>query len=99
MSKRAFERVSASFAVKFPHDGGISYGIVTDMSENGMCIRSGKCASCDTELKVLFPMASSNLEVPVRIVRSLRTLDFYDIMGVKLLRPSKKYMKIVRKAK
>ena len=97
MNKRAFERVAASLAVKFPHDGSFSYGIVTDISEKGMCIRSGKCASCDTEMKVIFPMASSNLEVLVKVMRIEKTDDFYISMGVEVIRPSKKYRNMVKR--
>ena len=93
--KRNATRIPASLVVKFVHHGSICYGLITDLSENGMRINSGVCLPSNTSIKLLLPLKEEVLELPVKVRRLVETDAFYDIMGVEVLKPSEKYIQIV----
>ena len=93
--RRISKRVPSSLVVKFLQDDALCYGIVTNISDNGMCIQSGNCLPCDSQIKLQIPLKDTLLEVPVKVMRVVKTDDFYETMGVELLKPTKKYLKIV----
>ncbi|HDH05224.1 MAG TPA: PilZ domain-containing protein [Nitrospirae bacterium] len=99
MTRRACERIPSSLVVKFHQDNSVCYGIATDISEKGMCIRSGICLPCDSKFNLQIPLKNSHLEIPVKVRRVEKTDGFYDTMGVELLKPTKKYLKIVNSFK
>ena len=99
MTRRACERIPSSLVVKFHQDNSVCYGIATDISEKGMCIKSGICLPCDSKFKLQIPLKNSHLEVSVKVRRVEKTDGFYDTMGVELLKPTKKYLKIVNSFK
>ncbi len=94
VKKRACERIPASLVVKFIHDDSLCYGIVTDMSDNGMCIKSGNCLPCDSKVTLQIPLKKGDLEIPVTVRRVVKSDGFYDIMGVELSKPTKRYLQI-----
>jgi hypothetical protein len=99
MTKRAFERIPSSLVVKFLQDDSVCYGIVTNISEKGMCIKSGVCLPSDSQIKLEIPLKDSQLEIFAKVIRVEKTSDFYDTMGVELIKPTKKYLKIVNSFK
>lgn len=99
MSKRAYRRIPASMLVKFIHCGSMCYGIVTNISENGMCIRSGFCLPRDTETMLVIPLKDKNIEVLAEVKWVEKTSSFYDSMGVALSAPPDKYSQIVENIK
>jgi hypothetical protein len=99
MAKRTCERVPSSLVVKFNRGDAVCYGIVTNISEKGMCIKSGSCFPRDAEIELQIPLKDSQLNIPVKVKRIERTSNFYDSMGVELLKPTKKYLKIVNNLK
>ncbi len=99
MKRRAHERVPSSMLVKFKGDKSVCYGIATNISEKGMCIKTGTCLPCDSQIRLQIPLKDTQLEVPAQVIRVETTGDFYDTMGVELLKPTKKYLKIVNSFK
>ncbi len=97
--KRCSLRIPASLVVKFVHRGSICYGLITDISENGMRINSGVCLPSNSSLKLLLPLKEEVLELPVKVRRLVQTEAFYDIMGVEVLKPPPKYLQIVESFK
>ena len=97
--KRCAARIPASLVVKFLHRGSICYGLITDLSENGMRINSGVCLPSNSSLKLLLPLKEEVLELPVKVRRLVETDAFYDIMGVEVLKPPQKYLQIVESFK
>jgi len=75
------------------------YGLITDLSENGMRIKAGVCLPSNSSLKLMLPLKDEVLELPVKVRRLVETDAFYDIMGVEVLKPPKKYLKIVKRFK
>ncbi len=81
--------------VKFPHNNTTCYGIVKNISEKGMCINSGVCLPSGSVVEMLIPLKKEELQVPVNVRWIAKTGDFYDAMGIEILKPSEKYLKIV----
>jgi hypothetical protein len=99
VQRRAHERIPASLVVKFSHCDSTCYGIVTNISEKGMCINSGVCLPYDSKIKLHIPLKNQHLALPVKVRWVAKTNEFYDTMGVELLNPTKKYLQIVSSIK
>ncbi len=97
--KRAYGRIPSSLVVKYFHRGSICYGLITDLSDKGMCINSGVCLPSNSSIKLLLPLKEEVLELPVKVRRVVRTDTFYDTMGVEVLDPTDKYLKVVESFK
>lgn len=96
MQKRTYERIPASLVAKFFLCNTLYYGIVTNISENGMCINTGTCFPCGSKVKLRIPLKEEVLEVPVKVSRVVKeTNSLYDVMGVEVLNPSERYLQIV----
>ncbi len=99
LQKRTDKRISSSFYVKYLSGEITCYGIVMNLSEKGMCISTGSCLASDSRIKLLIPQKAENMEIPVRVKWVTKSCDFYDSMGVELLKPSKKYQQLFNKLK
>ncbi len=99
IQRRLYERIPASLLVKFLYFNSTCYGIVKNISEKGMCIHTGICLPFDSKVKLIIPLKDDHLEIPVKVRWVSKTNDFYDTMGVELLNPSKKYLRIVNSIK
>ncbi len=95
LQKRACERRPACMVVKFPHNNATCYGIVKNISEKGMCINSGVCLPSGSVVELIIPLKKEELLLPVNVRWIAKTGDFYDAMGIEVLQPSEKYLKIV----
>ena len=95
MNKRASERIPSSLVVNFFQDDSVCYGIATNISEKGMCIKSGNSFPRESLIKIQIPLKEGHLEVPVKVTRVEKAEGFYDTMGVELLKPSKQYLQIL----
>jgi hypothetical protein len=95
VNKRASERIPSSLVVNFILDNSVCYGIATNISEKGMCIKSGNSLPRESLIKLQIPLKKGHLEVPVKVTRVEKASGFYDTMGVELLKPSAQYLKIL----
>ncbi len=96
MQRRAFERIPANLQTKFFSDNTICTGTVTNLSENGMFINTRMCFPFNSMFEIRIPLKEEILKVPVKISRIVKTGDFYDGIGVKLLNPPRNYLEFVR---
>jgi hypothetical protein len=96
LKKRAFERIPASLEF---HSFDVDYfGVVTDLSENGMFIKSQKISfPFHSQFEISLPLNEDLLNIPVKVTRVTKSKRFYDGIGVELLRPSRNYLRLVRK--
>ena len=96
LKKRAFERIPASLEF---HSLNVDYfGVVTDLSENGMFIKSQKISfPFNSQFEISLPLNEDLLNIPVKVTRVTKSKRFYDGIGVELLRPSRNYLSLVRK--
>ena len=99
MHKRSSERVPSSLLVKFVHSDSMCYGIITNVSEKGMCIKSGVCLPCNSTANLLIPMKDEHLEVAAEVKWVKETNDFYDAMGVELSSPPDRYFQVLENIK
>jgi hypothetical protein len=98
MEKRAFERVPASLEF---HCFNMDYfGTVTNLSEKGMFIRSQKISfPLDLQFNISIPLKEETLNVPVKVNRITKSNNYYDGMGVELLKQPHKYFKFINRLK
>ncbi len=70
MEKRAFERISSDFTVKFYCCDEGCDGEAKDLSENGMFIKTGEnCFPVNYPFEILVPSNGKFLKIPVMISR------------------------------
>ncbi|KPK01975.1 MAG: hypothetical protein AMK71_03815 [Nitrospira bacterium SG8_35_4] len=99
MRKRSVKRIATSLLVKFDNCDSISYGIITNISECGMCIKSGVCLPDDSSAVLLIPLKDEHLAVNARVRWVKNSDEFYDSMGVELYEPPERYLQIVENIK
>ncbi len=95
MEKKACEKIPVNLHVSFLYDNSKHTGIVTNLSNNYMYIKTRMCLYFKTKFKVLISLDNEMVEVPVKVNRLVKKNGFYDGMGVKLLCRPKKYLKYV----
>ncbi len=96
LKKRAFERIPSS--LEFHRNDVDYFGVVTDLSENGMFIKSQKIRfPFSSQFEISLPLNEDLVSIPVKVTRVTKSKRFYDGIGVELLRPSRNYLKFVRK--
>lgn len=95
MRKRSCERIQSSLLVKFSHCDSLNYGIVTNVSERGMCIKSGVCLPSNSSALILIPLKDEHLAIDAEVRWVKKTDEFYDSMGVELSEPPDRYLQIV----
>ncbi len=97
MERRAFERIHVELKVNFFYGNKFSSGTVTNISENGMCIKTETRLPCGSKVELFILSKEEVLSVPVRVnrLRIVMIGNFYDILGVEILNPTKKYLEFV----
>jgi hypothetical protein len=99
IEKRACERIPVNVSARFFVGNVVYTGMVTDLSEKGMCVKTQMCLPCNSKFELLIPFKEEILKVPVIVKRVVKTSDLYDTMGVELQNPSKKYLELVKNLK
>lgn len=96
MEKRYFKRIDTTLEF---HCLDIKYfGTVTNMSGNGMFIRSSKIKfPLGLQFEIIIPFKETNFNVPVIIKRLTKSNGYYDGMGVEILKLEKKYLELLIK--
>ena len=95
-NQREFERVPSNFKVMFSCFHTDYKGTVTNISENGMFIETGKMSfPFDSSLEILIHLKHKIFKVPVEVCRMAKSKDHYDGLGVKLLETPGDYLDLV----
>jgi hypothetical protein len=95
MEKKTREKIPVNLHVSFLYDKSKHTGIVTNLSNNYMYIKTKMCFYFKTKLKVFITLDDEMVEVLVKVNQLEKKNGFYDGMGVKLLGRPKKYLKYV----
>ena len=91
MEKRAFERIPA--VIDFHCFNMDCFGIITNISANGMFIKSNNMSfPFETKFKLCIPVKERKLNIKVRVNRITKSTGYYDGIAVELVNPSKKYL-------
>jgi Tfp pilus assembly protein PilZ len=99
MQKRAFERIPAELQANFFCGNTMYSGTVTNLSENGMFIKTRMCFPFNSKFEILIPLKEEVLKVPTKVSRIEKTEEFYDGMGVEVLGPCQNYLEFVNRLK
>lgn len=96
--RRASERIPAIIEC---HCCNIEcFGTITNISENGMFIRSQKISfPLESSFEVCIPHNEEALNVRIKVNRLTKTNGYYDGIGVELVDPSGKYLEYVQSLK
>jgi hypothetical protein len=68
-----------------------------NISGNGMYINSEMCFPIKSSFRVFIQLKDEILKVPVKIVRTVKSGNIYEGMGVTLLNLPKKYLELLSK--
>ena len=97
MEKRDFKRIPANLILRFHSCNTVTSGSLTNLSASGMYIEADVCFPIKSRFNVLVQLKDEILKVPVKIVRIVKSGDFYEGMGVKIVNQSKKYLELLIK--
>lgn len=96
MEKRANQRIPVS--LEFHCNMEEYFGTVTNLSENGMYIRSQKINfPLQSQFEISIPIQDNMFNIPIKISRMTKSHGYYDGMGVELLKRPKQYLKLINK--
>lgn len=95
MQKRYCERIPGNVEARFFCSNALYNGIITNLSEKGMCISTDMCLPYNSMFEVLIPLKENVLEVPAKVRWVKKTNNEYDTMGVKLMEPPENYLDFV----
>ena len=96
MEKRDFKRIPAR--IEFNCNNIDYYGTITNLSANGMFIKSQKINfPLDSQLNVFIALQDDVLNLQVKIKRITKSNGYYDGLGVTLVNLPKKYLKLLIK--
>ncbi len=98
MNKRTFNRIRAS--LEFRCFDEKDFGIIKDLSENGMFITFKKISfPLESQFELSFPFKREKLKIAVKISRITKSNSYYDGIGVELIKPNQKYLTFVHELK
>ncbi len=94
MEKRYFKRIDTTLEF---HSVDIKYfGTVTNISGNGMFIRSSKINfPLGLQFEITIPFNEEIFNVPITIKRLTKSNGYYDGMGVEILKLQKEYLELL----
>lgn len=95
--KRAFQRIPAHLFVTFLNSSSSHNALVTDISENGVYfITEPYLPPGFNTILTLSVNDSKDIELPVKIIRTMKTGGIYDGFGAELSEQSGEYLEFVR---
>ena len=94
--QREFKGIPSSFKVRFSCFNTDYTGTVTNVSENGMFIKTGQMSfPFDSTLEILVHLKHKIFKVPVEVSRITKSKDHYDGLGVKLLDTPQDFLDLI----
>ncbi len=95
MQRRAFVRISANIRAQF-YSGFSPYNaVVSNFSENGMCISTVNCLPCGYRVEIHLTLQSEIIKMPATIRRIVKSDDLHFTIGLELINPPQKYLLFV----
>ena len=100
VQRRAFERIPVNIRVRFYSYDTAYLGSVTNLSENGMFIRTDRMVfPFDSKVEIIFRTDKKLLKVPVRVIRITKSENVFNGIGVELLDTHREYLELVNSLK
>jgi hypothetical protein len=97
MEKRVYKRVPVLINAKIYCGNALYAGTVTNLSKNGMCIKTGLPLPDELSFEVIIP--SKDLDFLVEFRRAVETFGAFDTWGVEIMNPPKKYLEFLNHLK
>lgn len=99
MEKRSCERIDANIEVRFSY-GYIFYnGIIVNMSQRGLFIRTKNRLPDNSVLLIFFRLGNDLLKLLARVKHLEKSNKKYEGMGIELLNPQKEYFQFLESMK
>ncbi len=96
LERRAFKRVPTYLPVKLRCNGSFHYGIIINLSENGMCITTGIRLPCGVDIDIAISLPDGRvLEVFGVFNRLMKVSGLYNGICVEILDPPDHYLDLV----
>jgi hypothetical protein len=95
MKERNSERINTNLDVNYFCCNELKLGIITNLSEKGMYMKTKPCFPCNAAFDVLIPIKEEVLSIPVKIIRIDKEGNDYVGMELKLVEQTKKYLNFV----
>lgn len=93
--KRSFDRIPSR--LEFHCFNIRHFGTVTNISENGMFLRSKNITfPFETEFEISIPTREEVLKLSVEVKRLTKSEHYYDGIAVELINPSTKYLRFMK---
>jgi hypothetical protein len=96
MEKRSYPRIPSSLYVKILHDGEMFSAIATNISKNGMSLRTYGMLPVSAHSKILM-MLDRILKVRVTVIRAVKLDNVYNELGVEISRARIDYISLIEK--
>ncbi|KPK36428.1 MAG: hypothetical protein AMK70_02330 [Nitrospira bacterium SG8_35_1] len=95
MERRGRKRFPANLEVQFFHDREIHYGVVTDISDKGMCIKVGVSLPYNSGDRLLMYLKNEPLRIPYKILWLKKSCNMSDAIGVEVLQLYERHLELV----
>lgn len=96
MGARGFDRINVLIDVKINCHNRSYDGTVTNLSENGMLIRTHQITSLrNSHVEVSIPLREEMLHLSGRLVRQEDISGYYNGIGVEIINPPQKYLDFI----
>lgn len=96
MEKRAYPRIPSSLYVKILYKGEMFSGIATNISKNGMSLRTYRVLPVHSTLKIIL-LLDRILKVRVTVARAVKIDTIYNELGVEISRARIDYISLIEK--
>ena len=96
MEKRAYTRIPSNLYVKILHKGEMFSAIATNISKNGMSLRTYAMVPLSSHSKILM-LLDRILELRVTVVRAVKLDSIYNELGVEISRARIDYISLIEK--
>ncbi|KPK02616.1 MAG: hypothetical protein AMK71_01645 [Nitrospira bacterium SG8_35_4] len=98
--KRFYSRMPSKLKARFYCNETDYSGTITNISEDGMFISTGKVAfPFESTIVIFIRRKEMLLKVPVKVCRLTKTENVFDGMGVQVIDPDPDYLKFVKSLK
>jgi hypothetical protein len=99
IKERVSERLGTHIGVKYFCCNELYSGIITNLSEKDMYMKTKPCFPCNATFVVLMPSEQGIINIPVQISRIHKEGNDYVGMGLKIVGQTEKYLNFVNTLK
>lgn len=99
IKERNTERIYTTLNVKYFCCNELRSGIITNLSEKDIYMKTKPCFPCNATFDILIPIEEEVLSIPVKVCRIDKEENDYVGMELKLMEQTEKYLNFVNTIK